>query len=121
MMISTHGYVSGQPEFGRPDTGGQVVYVLRLSECLARLGYAVDIYTRRFEDQAEIEVLGDDLRIIRIPAGGSELIRKEVMCDVIPEWIVNAERFTRAQRLDYAFISALVRDVKNTLGMPDES
>jgi len=24
MMISTHGYVSGQPEFGRPDTGGQV-------------------------------------------------------------------------------------------------
>jgi mannosylfructose-phosphate synthase len=106
MMISTHGYVSGQPEFGRPDTGGQVVYVLKLSESLARLGYAVDIYTRRFEDQAEIEVLGDDLRIIRIPAGGSELIRKEVMCDVIPEWIVNAERFIRAQRLDYAFINS---------------
>jgi len=28
------------------------------------------------------------------------------MCDVIPEWIVNAERFIRAQRLDYAFIDS---------------
>ena len=27
MMISTHGYVSAFPEFGKPDTGGQVVYV----------------------------------------------------------------------------------------------
>ena len=26
LMISTHGYVSAQPELGRPDTGGQVVY-----------------------------------------------------------------------------------------------
>ena len=31
MMISTHGYVSATPEFGMPDTGGQVVYVLELS------------------------------------------------------------------------------------------
>lgn len=106
MMISTHGYVSGEPEFGRPDTGGQVVYVLRLAECLARLGYAVDIFTRRFEDQPEIEILGDGVRIVRIPAGGPDLIRKEWMCDVIPEWTVNAERFIRGDRLAYAFIDS---------------
>ena len=35
MMISTHGYVAGEPEFGRPDTGGQVRYVLELSKCLS--------------------------------------------------------------------------------------
>jgi mannosylfructose-phosphate synthase len=106
MMISTHGYVSGEPELGRPDTGGQVVYVLRLSECLARLGYAVDIYTRQFEDQPAIETLGDRLRIIRIPAGGRDLIRKEVMHEVIPEWVTNAGSFIRSRRLRYAFIDS---------------
>lgn len=49
MMISTHGYVGAEPEFGKPDTGGQVVFVLELSRCLAGLGYHVDILTRQFE------------------------------------------------------------------------
>lgn len=106
MMISTHGYVSGQPEFGRPDTGGQVVYVLRLSECLARLGYAVDIFTRQFEDQPHIEILGDGLRIVRIPAGGPDFIRKEWMGDVMPEWSKNAEAFIRDAGLEYAFVNS---------------
>ena len=35
MMISTHGYVSAEPELGKPDTGGQVVYILELAKCLA--------------------------------------------------------------------------------------
>jgi hypothetical protein len=35
VMISTHDNVAGEPEHGRPDTGGQVVYVLELSKCLA--------------------------------------------------------------------------------------
>ena len=105
-MISTHGYVSGQPELGRPDTGGQVVYVLRLSEALARLGYKVDIMTRRFEDQAAIEPIAEGVRIIRMPCGGRELIRKEWLCDVIPEWVANAERFIRSKELSYAFIDS---------------
>lgn len=106
LMISTHGYVAGQPELGRPDTGGQVVYVLRLSEALARLGYRVDIMTRRFEDQPAIEPIDDRVRIVRIPSGGDALIRKEWMCDVIPEWVANAERFVRANRLRYDFIDS---------------
>jgi mannosylfructose-phosphate synthase len=106
LMISTHGYVSGQVEMGRPDTGGQVVYVLKLSESLARLGYRVDIMTRRFEDQAPIETLDERVRIVRIPAGGPELIRKEWLCEVIPEWIANAERFIHAKRLAYRFIDS---------------
>lgn len=105
-MISTHGYVSGDPELGRPDTGGQVVYVLKLSESLARLGYRVDIMTRRFEDQPAIETIHERVRIIRVPCGGRELIRKEWLCDVIPEWIAAAERFIRGKDLSYAFIDS---------------
>lgn len=106
LMISTHGYVRGQPELGRPDTGGQVVYVLKLSESLARLGFRVDIMTRRFEDQEPIETIDDRVRIVRIPAGGRDLIRKEWLCDVIPEWVANAERFIHAKRLAYRFIDS---------------
>ena len=43
--------VLGQATFGAADTGGQVVYVLELAKKLAQLGYSVDIWTRRFEDQ----------------------------------------------------------------------
>ena len=106
LMISTHGYVSGQPELGRPDTGGQVVYVLRLSESLARLGYRVDIMTRRFEDQEPVEAIDERVRIVRIPAGSGELIRKEWLCDVIPEWIENATRYILTKRLTYRFIDS---------------
>ncbi|MFP5341975.1 MAG: glycosyltransferase [Candidatus Limnocylindria bacterium] len=106
LMISTHGYVSAQPELGRPDTGGQVVYVLELSASLARLGYRVDIMTRRFEDQPAIEQVAEHVRIVRVPAGGPDLIRKEWLCDAIPEWIVNAERYIRAKSLQYRFIDS---------------
>ena len=106
LMISIHGYVSAQPELGRPDTGGQVVYVLRLSESLARLGYRVDIMTRQFERQPAIETVNDRVRIVRIPSGGTGLIRKEWMCDVIPEWVDNAARYIRSKGLAYAFVDS---------------
>jgi mannosylfructose-phosphate synthase len=106
LMISIHGYVAAEPELGRPDTGGQVVYVLRLSESLARLGYRVDIMTRRFEGQPAIEPVSDRVRIVRIPAGGPDFIRKEWMADVIPEWVENAARFIESKGLGYAFIDS---------------
>ena len=106
MMISTHGYVSANPEFGMPDTGGQVVYVLELSKCLARMGYRVDILTRRFEDQPASEPVSDRVRILRFPCGGRDFIPKEVLCDCIPEWVSNVERYVRSKRLRYAFINS---------------
>ena len=85
LMISTHGYVAAEPEFGKPDTGGQVVYVLELSKCLARMGYAVDILTRQFEDQPFIEEVAERARIVRIPCGGDDFIPKETLCEAIPD------------------------------------
>ena len=51
LMISLHGYVGATPELGKPDTGGQVVFVLELAKRFARLGYKVDVLTRQFEDR----------------------------------------------------------------------
>jgi mannosylfructose-phosphate synthase len=105
-MISTHGYVSAEPEFGKPDTGGQVVYVLELSKCLARMGYAVDILTRQFEDQPCTEAISERARIVRIPCGGSEFIAKETLCEAIPEWVENASRWMRREKLSFRLINS---------------
>lgn len=106
MTISTHGYVAAQPELGKPDTGGQVVYVLELSKSLARMGYHVDVYTRRFEDQPATEEIAPRVRLIRIPCGGSDFIPKETLCESIPEWIQNATSYIRKHRLKYQFINS---------------
>jgi mannosylfructose-phosphate synthase len=106
MMISLHGYVSARAELGLPDTGGQVVYVLKVSEALARLGYDVDIFTRRFEDQPAIERVADGVRIVRIAAGGPDLIRKEWLIDEVPEWVDRAAAWIADAGLSYASIDS---------------
>mgnify|MGYP002622436641 FL=1 len=125
MMISTHGYVGAQPEFGKPDTGGQVVYVLELSKCLARLGYKVDILTRRFEDQPASETVSDRVRLLRFPCGGKDFIPKEHLCDAIPEWVHNVNRFIESKKLRYTFIDSHYWDagiagqaIANRFGIP---
>jgi mannosylfructose-phosphate synthase len=106
MMISTHGYVAAEPELGKPDTGGQVVYVLELSKCLARMGYHVDILTRRFEDQPDREHVADRVRLLRFPCGSGEFISKETLYEAIPEWVRNVARFIRNEELVYSFIDS---------------
>jgi len=106
MMISTHGYVSAFPEFGKPDTGGQVVYVLELSKCLARMGYQVDILTRQFEGQRSWEHVAPRVRILRFPCGGDQFIPKETLCEDIPEWVAGARDTIEERNLEYAFINS---------------
>jgi mannosylfructose-phosphate synthase len=106
MMISTHGYVAAEPEFGKPDTGGQVVYILELSKCLARMGYEVDVLTRRFEDQPFKETIGERVRLLRFPCGGRDFIAKEVLCESIPEWVEHVARWIKVERLDYKLIDS---------------
>lgn len=105
-MVSTHGYVASTPPLGAADTGGQVVYVLELSKKLALLGYDVDIWTRRFEEQAEIEPVTDRVRIIRVPCGGRHFLPKEYLCDHLPEWNENALRFIHRHGLEYVFVNS---------------
>jgi mannosylfructose-phosphate synthase len=106
MMISTHGYVAAEPELGKPDTGGQVVYVLELSRCLANLGYEVDILTRQFDNQPSEEEVDERVRVLRFPCGGREFIPKETLCHAIPEWVQRVGKFVAASPDEYAFINS---------------
>ncbi|MFW5654010.1 MAG: glycosyltransferase, partial [Planctomycetota bacterium] len=107
MMISTHGYVDAEPELGLPDTGGQVVYVLELAKCFGRMGYPVDIFTRRLEGRPCIEHVDDHVRIVRFPCGASdEFIPKEHLHREIPEWTNRAFRFVLENGLEYTFVNS---------------
>jgi mannosylfructose-phosphate synthase len=105
-MISTHGYVAAEPPLGAVDTGGQVVYVVELSKKLAQLGFEVDIWTRRFENQAEIDVVNDRVRVLRMPCGGPGFIGKEYLVRHLGEWAENALRFINKHRLKYQFFNS---------------
>jgi mannosylfructose-phosphate synthase len=102
--LSTHGYFDPVPELGKTDTGGQVLYVLRLAEALTRHRIKVDIYTRWFDKKKkQIDPLPGhpDARVIRIPAGPWEFIPKEFIYDVLPELAQNMIRFIEDNNLDY--------------------
>lgn len=105
-MISTHGYVAAVPPLGAADTGGQVVYVIELSKKLAQLGYEVDIWTRRFEDQPEFDRVNDRVRVIRVPCGGPNFLPKEYLVEHLDEWGEHALRFIQRHGLRYEFINS---------------
>ena len=105
-MVSTHGYVAAEPPLGAADTGGQVVYVIQLSKKLADLGYEVDIWTRRFENQDEVEAICDGVRIIRMPCGGKQFIPKERLYEHLPEWNKHVLGYIAQHGLRYQFINS---------------
>ncbi len=105
-MLSLHGYVAAEPELGLPDTGGQVVFVLELAKELTHLGYTIDIVTRRFEDQPEVDELGSRLRVWRVPFGGREFIRKEDMHDHLGEFVRRFLVTMREHQVGYDLVSS---------------
>jgi len=105
-LISVHGLIRGSNlELGRDaDTGGQTLYVLELAQALARHPDVtrVDLITRRVvddsvaDDYAEpVEMLAENLRIVRINAGADEYIAKEQLWDYLDGFADNVVNFFR--------------------------
>ncbi len=106
LMLSVHGYVAAEPELGLPDTGGQVVFVLEMAKRFARLGYRVDIVTRRFETQPAVDEIADGLRIWRIPFGAPGFVRKEDMHDYLGDFITRFLAVVATSRTRYDVVSS---------------
>lgn len=105
-MLSIHGYVGAEPELGKPDTGGQVVFVLELAKRFARLGYKVDLVTRRFGKQPEFDKINPNLRVWRIPFGGKDFIRKEDMHGQLRDFITNFLAEVNRRQLRYDVVNS---------------
>ena len=85
---------------GGVDAGGQNVYVDEVSRHLARLGYAVDVFTRR--DSPELpDVLewAPGVRIVHLDAGPAAYVRKD---DLWPHMPAFRDAFSRFARRDGA-------------------
>jgi mannosylfructose-phosphate synthase len=103
-MLSLHGYVAAEPELGKPDTGGQVVYVLELANRFSRLGVKVDLVTRGFEGQPEYDMVNENFRVWRIPFGGEKFIRKEDMHDHLGKFVTNFLSLMRNKGISYDIV-----------------
>lgn len=89
-----------------PDFGGQLVYVKEVALALARKGHKVDILTRQINDPEWIEFAEpfdaypgvENVRIVRLPAGPQEFMRKELLWPhLVQDWVPNILKFYQQQ------------------------
>jgi D-inositol-3-phosphate glycosyltransferase len=123
-LISEH--ASPLALIGSVDSGGQNVYVAQIARQLARLGYLVDIFTRR--DSASQEQVVDwlpNIRVVHVPAGPAHYIPKEAMLPHMEQFGRFMLRFARQQKIPYDLVHAnffmsgmVAQQIKHTLGIP---
>src|SRR3972149_1053534 len=92
------------PPLGGREPGGMNVYVLELSRELARLGYEVDIFTRRDGELPRVEQVAPNLRLVRIDAGPAMPIEKEEIVESLPDFARNMRQFVTEQPGGYDLI-----------------
>jgi len=102
-MHSMHGlFRSKQLELGRDeDTGGQIVYVLKLAKSFGKLKEVgkVDIITRKIIDSKypgyskDVERVDDKINIVRISCGPKKYIKKVKLWPYIDEFVENCEKY----------------------------
>ncbi|RVT97314.1 glycosyltransferase family 1 protein [Mucilaginibacter limnophilus] len=123
-FISEH--ASPLADLGGVDTGGQNVYVAQLAKHLAKLGYEVDVFTRR-EDALVPEVVEwvPGVRVVHVKAGPAEVVIKENILPYMREFKNNMIKFIVNEGIHYSlvhanfFMSALVAmGIKKELEIP---
>jgi D-inositol-3-phosphate glycosyltransferase len=108
------------------EIGGMNIYVLELSNALAKKGYYLDIFTRSQDEKSpRIVQVNEQLRVIHVPAGPQEPLPKKVIEQHIPEFLEWFYGFIDKENLSYQivschyFLSGIVgMDIKKKLGIP---
>lgn len=111
---------------GGTDSGGQNVYVGHLARELARLGYQVDIFTRREHSaQADVVEWRTGVRVVHVTAGPAMVMPKERLLPYMADFGRAMLRFMRNQGRTYAiahanfFMSGMVaQQLKRLTGLP---
>lgn len=92
---------------GGIDNGGQNVYVAELSKELVHKGYAVDIFTRKDNEQiSEIVNWLPGIRVINIKAGPEKFVEKEKLLPFMNEFTANMLCFIKNEDIRYEIIHA---------------
>src|SRR3954466_12227512 len=84
-LISEH--ASPLAAVGGIDAGGQNIYVAQVARELGRLGYDVDVFTRRDSERLpQVVDYAPGVRVINVPAGPASYVRKEEMLPLMDEF-----------------------------------
>ena len=85
-LISEHGDPAA--EVGREEAGGQNVYVRQVGEALSRLGWQVDMFTRKANpNDSTIVQHNPHCRTIRLVAGAEEFVPRDQLFEFMPEFV----------------------------------
>lgn len=123
-FISEH--ASPLAALGGTDSGGQNVYVGNLARELARLGYQVDVYTRRDHRQTpQVVEWRPGVRVIHMDAGPLRPLPKEQLLPYMAEFGHAMLRFMRSAGVFYALVHAnffmsgmVAQQLKRLVGLP---
>src|SRR4030095_7772019 len=92
---------------GGEETGGMNVYVRETARELARMGVAVDVFTRSQNASIpRVADLGEGARVIHLPAGPHAPIERHAIHPHLPEFIEGVEAHRSAAGSDYDAIRA---------------
>ena len=87
------------------ETGSQNVYVRQLGEALSRLGWQVDMFTRKTKpNQSDIVQHNENCRTIRLLAGELEFVPRQKLIGCLPEFVRQLRLFQTANKIQYALI-----------------
>jgi D-inositol-3-phosphate glycosyltransferase len=102
-LISVHG--DPAIEIGREEAGGQNVYVRQVSEALARLGWQVDMFSRKVSaDQETIVKHNDNCRTIRLTAGPVEFVPRDQGFRYLPDFVDQLMKFQKEAGINYDLV-----------------
>ncbi len=99
-LISEHGDPAA--EIGKDAAGGQNVYVRKVGESLAKLGWQVDMFTRKSNpDDATIVQHSPHCRTIRLIAGPETYIPRDELFQYMPEFVTAFQKFQQQEGITY--------------------
>jgi len=102
-MISAHSCPLGR--LGSKDTGGMNIYVREMARELGRRGHRVDVYTRCHTDMgAAIVPLGENARVVHVPAGEQAEADKQDLYAHLPEFTANMQARIAAEDATYDLV-----------------
>lgn len=102
-LISVHG--DPAIEIGKEEAGGQNVYVRHVGEALAKMGWQVDMFTRKASDQqATIVEHTQNCRTIRLTAGPEKFVPRDNIFGYAPDFVEELVKFQQESGYQYPLV-----------------
>lgn len=102
-LISVHG--DPAVDIGAEEAGGQNVYVRQVGEALTKLGWQVDMFTRKTTaQQPDIVQHCPGCRTIRLMAGPAEFVGRDQIFGYLPQFVEQFLAFQTQEAVQYPLV-----------------